>query len=260
MSVRPSISHVPQRQLCSRLDHVLRIGTNAVPLLPAQIGMYRLPANQKELVQAKTERFVQVKTEVVKLYNEIAHANAPLAPLHERIMNLGGFSYTGEQLSNIAQKDMRAQSIELMLLNWLFGYYKIFLEEVKGAMLHTRASYSHPNHSPYHADEGWDAYVKKRDGSTTSKASMLLSDKWLNREEDKSQILAFYDDVNKNILHIFNPSGPHWRLTRGNVDIARKLYRDNAPQLTALIESTKQETEAAKSLVNMFQSSSSNPS
>ena len=253
MSVRPSVSHVPQQQLCSRLDHVLRIGTNAVPSLPAQIGMYPSPTN----VDSK---LVPVKTEAVKLYFEVAHANAPLAPLHERIMNLGGFSYTGEPISNIAQKDVRTKSIQTGLLIWLFDYYKGFLEEVKGAMLHTRASYSHPNHSAYHADEGWDAYVKKRDGSTTSKARLLLSDKKLNREKDKRQILAFFDDVNKKILHIFNPSGPHWRLTRGNVGIARELYRDYAPQLTALIESTKQESEAAKSLVNMVQGSSSNPS
>ena len=216
--------------------------------------MYRPPTNEKELVQVKKEKLVQVKTEAVKLYFEVAHANAPLAPLHERIMNLGGFSYTGEQVSDIAQKDLEAQSIELMLLNWLFGYYKGFLEEVKGAMLHTRASYAQTGYyKAYHADDGWSAYAKKRDGSTTSKAKMLLSVKWPNREK-KSQILAFFDNINKRVLNMFNP------FPRGNVGIARELYRDYTPQLTALIESTKEETEAAKSLVDMFKASSSNHS
>lgn len=247
MSVRPSISRVPQQQLCSRLDHVLRIGTKTVPSLQAQIGMYQTPTNVDS-------RLVQVKTEVVKLYNEVAHANAPLASLHERIMKLGGFSYTGEQLTNIAQKDVRAQSIQTMLLNWLFSYYKGFLEEVRGAMdMHTRANHGQiPSgyyYKAYKADDGWNTYVTKRDGSTTSKAKMILSEKKLNREEDKIQIVAFFDDVNKRVLNIFNP------FPRRNVGIAKDLYRDYAPQLTALIERTKRESEAAKSLVDMFQGS-----
>ena len=41
MSIRSSISHVPQQQICSRLDHVLRIGTEAVPPL-AQISSVNL--------------------------------------------------------------------------------------------------------------------------------------------------------------------------------------------------------------------------